>query len=282
MDAIQLQSLPKQANLHLNVYGELSFDNYYGIAVDAQGMFRLTIGETGILSAETLPRYGASTIRPYGSADSYLTPWVLKNDGAIEGSDLGSVNLGTGDDVVKGSGIFEVPVFMSLGDDRVSVTSDWISVDLWGGEDRFTYRGDGIAIAQGGLHDDHLRAVSGEVSFFGGKGDDTLIGADGDDYFSFGEGNDFVRAGGGDDEFILQIRMDDGRGVKNTSYDYIRGYEQGERIALNAARPDDGGWFRTYIDDGDTYIVLDEEGRRDILVLENHIGPSPRIDFLEF
>ncbi|MDK3016464.1 calcium-binding protein [Pseudodonghicola flavimaris] len=150
---------------------------------------------------------------------------IVKNSGNV-----GSLDLGTGDDTYNGRhGIATGSVLGGTGNDVLigGVGED----DLHGGADDDTLKGkndddtlagdDGNDLLNGGAGDDTLLGGAGADTLRGGAGDDTLDGGAGDDTLHGGRGEDTLTGGTGDDTYIVNDTEDDIIETSGGGYDTV-------------------------------------------------------------
>jgi len=124
-------------------------------------------------------------------------------------------NLGLAPTYV-GSGVFQAPVFGTVGDDEIIGTSGVDVIDGGDGADTITGNGGNDTIL-GGYGNDTITTGTGNAFVDGGDGNDTitaaggansLFGGDGNDAITGGADNDLIDGGGGDDTLAGGAGMD--------------------------------------------------------------------------
>lgn len=175
-----------------------------GVLIDG-GPARVRILEDGQLIRRDVDGEGAIL-----TAETDGAPVDLRNEGVVRGA----VTLGTGDDVVWGGGVFDGPVDLGAGADRMTYSgaADLSDVRLGAGDDGFVAKGTGAVVVHGGQGADWIAAGHGSAVLFGGGGDDVLFG---------GSADDTLAGNRGADRFVIDLDNGD---------DLIRDFEAGADV----------------------------------------------------
>ncbi|KQS96386.1 MULTISPECIES: calcium-binding protein [unclassified Rhizobium] len=156
-------------------------------------------GETAILNRNTDALYILNTGTIEGSADAFVSEAAASDIIVNEGTIIGDVLLGDGDDDYDGSsGVLEGTLYGGAGQDYI--TGGQGADDLDGGDDA-----DDIAGCAG---DDYITGGSGTDLLAGDAGDDEIYGGADEDIIDGGTGADFMVGGSGSDLYLVDDEDD--------------------------------------------------------------------------